>query len=190
MFFLLGGNAATWAGRIPAVKAGLHLSAGTLGLALLGPALGAVVAMPVTGAALASVAPRRIVQTGFLVVAVLLPVTTMARSSFGLFAVRAGWGIGNGMIDVGMNTEAAVVQDRLGRGVMSRFHGTYSIGALMGAGRGAVAATLDVSARLNFTVAAAIVAAGGAYAARAFRDQPASHANREPARRARRPQWS
>jgi hypothetical protein len=96
VFFLLGGNAATWAARIPAVKPQLHLSGGTLGLALPGPAVGAVPAMPATGGVLASVAPRRVVQTGLLVVAGLLPVTTLAGSSLELFAVLARWGRNKG----------------------------------------------------------------------------------------------
>ena len=44
-----------------------------------------------------------------------------------------GWGAGIGSVDVSMNTEAAVVQDQLGRRVMSAFHGSYSVGGLIGA---------------------------------------------------------
>jgi hypothetical protein len=96
VFFLLGGNAATWAARIRAVKTQLHLSAGTLGLAWLGPAVGAVLARPGTGGVLASVAPRRVVQTGFLVVAGLLPVIALAGSSLELFVVLGRWGRNKG----------------------------------------------------------------------------------------------
>jgi hypothetical protein len=42
-------------------------------------------------------------------------------------ACSAGWGAGLGVIDVGMNTGAAAVQNRLGRSVMSGF-------AVLGAG--------------------------------------------------------
>src|ERR1700722_10995265 len=52
-FILLAGAGGTWAARIPAIKAGLQLSPGILGLALLGPAIGSVLAMPATGALLA-----------------------------------------------------------------------------------------------------------------------------------------
>jgi MFS family permease len=73
---------------------------------------------------------------------------------------------------------------------MSRFHAAYSIGGLVGAGLGAVAATFGVSARVNFTVAAVIVAAGGVCAAQAFVGEPSPPAGRKPAVRTRRPQWS
>ena len=57
VFVMLGLAGGTWAARIPAIKDGLHLSPGVLGLALLGPALGSVLAMPAAGAALATVPP-------------------------------------------------------------------------------------------------------------------------------------
>ena len=45
LFFLNGVMLATWATRIPAVQAALHLSSGQLGIALLGMAIGAMIAM-------------------------------------------------------------------------------------------------------------------------------------------------
>src|SRR5208282_5841823 len=160
------------------------------GLALLGPAVGSVLAMPTTGALLASVAPRRVVQAGFVVVAGMLPVITLAGSTWQLFVVLAGWGMGIGMVDVGANTEASRVQDRLGRRVMSRFHAAYSVGGLVGAGLGAAAAATGLSARANFIVAAVVVAIGGVGAAQAFASQPTLTAATDPTVHLRRPQWS
>jgi hypothetical protein len=40
VFAVLGLSTGTWAARIPAIKAGLNLSPGILGLCPLGPALG------------------------------------------------------------------------------------------------------------------------------------------------------
>lgn len=189
-FFLLGGAAATWAARIPAVKAGLDLSAGTLGIALLGPAVGAVLAMPATGALLTAVAPRRMVQAGFVVVAGLLPVISLVDATWQLFLVLAGWGAGIGMVDVALNTEAARVQDREGRRIMSRFHAAYSVGGLVGAGLGAAAAASGTSAQVNFVVASVVVLIGGLCAAQVFAAQPSQASSTERHVTARRPQWS
>jgi MFS family permease len=190
VFTLLGGAEGTWAARIPAVKDGLHLSPGMLGLALLGPALGCVLAMPAVGAILASVAPRRVVQVGLVAVAGLLPVTTVATSTWQLFIVLTGWGAGIGAVDVGMNTEAAAVQDLLGRRVMSRFHAAYSVGGLAGAGLGSIAAATDVSARTTFIIAAVTILVVGLGGAQAFAAQPAHQVTGEQAPRSRRPRWS
>ena len=62
VLFLAGLDSRVWAARVPAVREHLGLSSGRLGLALLGPAVGAVVAMPATGFLLGHVAPRRIVR--------------------------------------------------------------------------------------------------------------------------------
>ena len=49
IFFLDGVGVASWVVRIPAVQARLGLTPGVLGIALLGSALGALVAMPLAG---------------------------------------------------------------------------------------------------------------------------------------------
>jgi predicted MFS family arabinose efflux permease len=190
VFFALGATAGMWAARIPVIKAGLHLSAGALGLVLLGPAIGSMLAMPATGAILASVAPRRIVQAGLVAVAAMLPLTTFAGSAWQLFAALAGWGAGIGTVDVAMNTEAAAVQEHLGRTTMSSFHAAYSVGGLAGAGTGAIAAAADMSARANFTIGSAIILAAGVASAQVFASRPAPPAAHHPHRRARWPAWS
>jgi MFS family permease len=193
VFVVLGASEGTWAARIPAIKADLHLSAGALGLALLGPALGCVLAMPATGAILASVAPRRLVQVGLLAVAGLLPLTTVAGSAWQLFIVLTGWGAGIGITDVAMNTEAAAVQDQLGRRVMSGFHAAYSVGGLAGAGLGAIAAATGLSARATFVIAAIAMAVIGLGSAQAFAVRPAHHvadAASGAGPKARWPKWS
>jgi MFS family permease len=189
-FGVLGATEGTWAARLPAVKASLHLSPGMLGLALLGPALGCVLAMPATGAILVSMAPRRVVQVGLLAVAGLLPVTMLATSTWQLFVVLTGWGAGIGIVDVGINTEAAAIQDQLGRRVMSGFHGAYSVGGLVGSGLGAVTAATGVTAEATFVIAAIAIAAVGLGAAEVFAGRPAHHAAGQRAPRPRSPQWS
>jgi MFS family permease len=173
VFFALGATAGVWAARIPAIKAGLHLSAGTLGLVLLGPAIGSILAMPATGAVLTVVAPRRVVQLGVLAIAVLQPLTTFAGSAFQLFAVLVGWGAGIGMVDVAMNIEAAAVQEHLGRTTMSSFHAAYSVGGLAGAGTGAVAAAAAMSDRANFMIGAVVILIAGVGSAQLFASRPA-----------------
>jgi len=49
MFFVNGALLANWVARIPAVQQRLGLSTGALGIALLGMAVGALAAFPVTG---------------------------------------------------------------------------------------------------------------------------------------------
>jgi MFS family permease len=190
VFLVLGMSEGTWAARIPAIKAGLHLSPGLLGLALLGPAVGCVFAMPASGAVLASVAPRRVSQAGLVLLVALLPVTTVADSTWQLFLVLMGWGAGIGTMDVSMNTEAAAVQDQLGRRVMSGFHGAYSVGGLAGSGLGAITAAAGISARTTFVIASVVIAVVGVAGTQAFAARPAHHEHDQHARGSRWPKWS
>jgi predicted MFS family arabinose efflux permease len=175
VFFAMGAISASWAARIPAVMGPLHLSAGVLGLALLGPAVGAVVAMPATGAVLARLAPRPVVMAGFFPLCGLLPLVTVAGNAWQLFLVLLGWGVAVGVIDVGMNVEATAVQERLGRRVMSRFHASYSLGGLAGAAVGAACASAGITAQAQLAVASCAVAVIGVAAAGRFQSHPLPH---------------
>jgi MFS family permease len=189
VFVVLGLSAGTWAARIPAIKAALHLSPGVLGLALLGPAAGSVLTMPLAGAIMATVPPRRVVQCALLLLAGMLPLTTVVSNPWQLFAVLAGWGAGLGVVDVGMNLEAAAVQDRLGRRTMSGFHAAFSVGGLAGAGLGGLAAASGVSARADFVLAGVVVLVAGGVSAQFFSAaRPVRHPAGERAGR-RVPRW-
>ena len=168
VFVVAGLSAGTWAARIPAIKAGLNLSPGVLGLCLLGPAVGSVLTMPLAGAIMATVPPRRVVQCALLLLAGMLPLTTVVSSPWQLFAVLAGWGAGLGVVDVGMNIEASAVQDRLGRRTMSGFHAAYSVGGLAGAGLGGIAAASGVSPRADFIIVGVVVLLAGGVSAQFF----------------------
>ena len=168
VFLLLGAISASWAARIPAIRAPLHLSTQALGFALLGPAAGAVLAMPITGAALVRVAPRKLVLVAFVPLAGVLPLVTVVGHVWQLFAVLFVWGSCVGIIDVAMNTEAVAVQDRIGRRVMSGFHASYSIGGLIGAAVGAGCAWGAVSVRTQLVVVSVVVLVVGIVAAADF----------------------
>ncbi|MCU4186158.1 MFS transporter [Acidiferrimicrobium sp. IK] len=168
VFFLLGGLAATWAARIPAVKGALHLSAGALGVALLGPAVGLVASTAPTGAALTRFRPRTVIAAGLAVYAISLPWAALAGSTAVLFVVLLAWGVGAGMVDVAMNTEAAALQGLAGRPIMSGLHASYSVGGLVGAGIGAAVAAANVAVGWHLVVASALTAAGGVVAVAAL----------------------
>ena len=191
VFGMVGLGVGTWAARIPAIKDGLHLSPGILGLALLGSAAGSVLTMPAAGAILATRPPRRVVQVGLLALGGLLPVTTFASSAWQLFLVLAGWGAGLGVVDVGINIEGAALQDRVGRSLMSGFHAGYSIGGLVGAGLGGIAAAAGMSARTDFFITGAVILLVGGISTQTFTARPKQqHAPGQRHRAARWPQWS
>jgi MFS family permease len=140
-FFAIDGFAfASWAVRIPAVKAATHASPPALGLALLGLSGGAVATMTISGALCRrfGAAPMTVASGVLLSLAVLLP--PLARSAVWLGLALAVFGIGYGCLNVSMNSLAVDVVAALRRPVMPSFHAAWSLGGLAGAALGGLIA--------------------------------------------------
>ena len=132
-FFVLAGLCfSAWAVRIPDVKATLRLDDATLGLALLGTAAGSVVAMTASGWTIARFGSHRVTLTAALLTCATLVLPALAPSATLLFVALFVFGAAYGALDVAMNAQAAVVEERWGSPIMSSFHGTFSAGALIG----------------------------------------------------------
>jgi fucose permease len=80
----------------------------------------------------------------------------------------AAIGYGSGLTDVAMNVEAALVERRLGRTIMPRFHAAWSLGTVTGAGLGAASAHAGFPVLAHLTLVAALVLAGTLIAVRSF----------------------
>ena len=140
-FFAMDGFVfASWAVRIPAVKAAVGASPATLGIALLGVSAGAIATMALTGALCRRFGSARLVVVGavWLSLALLLP--ALARSAVALGLGLAVFGIGYGGLNVAMNSLAVDLVAVLRRPVMPSFHAAWSLGGLAGAALGGLAA--------------------------------------------------
>jgi len=144
--FALNGFAfAGWAARLPTVRDALGLRPEQLGLLLIVGAGGALVAMPLSGLAVQWLGTRRTILVfaavngvGLLVAAVGVGLGQVWFVAAALIAV----GMGTGVWDAAMNIEGAAVEQALGRAIMPRFHAGFSLGTMLGAGVGALAAHL------------------------------------------------
>jgi MFS family permease len=167
VFFLNGIILANWVVRIPAVSDGLSLSKGTLGLALLGIAVGALLSMPLVGGLVARLGSRPVVGATALLLALAVALPALAPGLPVLVVALVALGAANGALDVSMNAHAVAVEERYGRPIMSSFHAAFSFGGLAGAVIGGLVASLGVGAapHLLGVAALAAVAAVAAYGA-------------------------
>jgi MFS family permease len=151
---------ASWASRIPQVKAHLHLDPSQLGFLLLSLAAGSVISLPLAGPIVARFGSRRTVMaTGVLGGLGLIIVAFGYR--VGVAPVVAGlfcWGVASGTWDVAMNVQGAVVERLLGRSIMPRFHAGFSMGTVVAALGGAAMVALGVSVTVHLAVVGVIVA--------------------------------
>jgi predicted MFS family arabinose efflux permease len=138
IFLANGAIVGTWAAHIPLVAGRHAIGHATLGVALLAMALGALLAMPLSGAAIARFGSARVTRIATLacLAAFALPLT--APDVILLMAGLFVFGAANGAMDVAMNAHGVAVERRLDRAVMSSFHGMWSLGGLSGAGLAAL----------------------------------------------------
>jgi MFS family permease len=144
---------ATWAVRIPAVKAATGASPAELGVALLGVSSGAIATMALSGMLCRRFGAVRVLLVGsaWLSLALLLP--ALARSAVALGLALVVFGIGYGCVNVAANTVAVDVVAVLRRPVMPSFHAAWSLGGLTGAAVGGLLAP-HLSPLPHFVIAA------------------------------------
>ena len=161
-FIVNGFDFASWASRIPQVRAELRLTPGELGLVLLCIAIGSAVATPASGMIITRLGDRATTALMALIAAAGLAVVAVGVR-FGVAPVVAGllaYGFGTGSWDVAMNVQGAAVEQAMGRVIMPRFHAGWSMGTVAGAGLGAalIAAHVPVLPHLlAVAVATAVV---------------------------------
>ena len=139
LFLMHGGLVGAWAPHIPLAKAAVGVGPGAFGWLLLVMALGGVVAMPLAGAAINRYGSAGVARVTGLAMALGLMLPTGADTALGLAGGLFVFGAALGALDVAMNAHGIAVETRLGRAVMSSFHGWYSVGAAAGAALGGAA---------------------------------------------------
>jgi MFS family permease len=151
---------ASWASRIPQVKARLDLDPSQLGFVLLSLAAGSVISLPLAGPIVARFGSRRTVMATGVLGGVGLVVVAFGYR-VGVVPVVAGlfcWGVASGTWDVAMNVQGAVVERLLGRSIMPRFHAGFSLGTVVAALGGAAMVALGISVTVHLAIVGVIVA--------------------------------
>ncbi len=157
IFCLNGLALANWIARIPDIKQQLGLNDQLLGLVLFFAAGGALLAQPTVGWLISRVGSRR--MTTLMVVAFCLSVILpgLAADVPTLMGALFILGACNGGLDVAMNAQAALVEQRYDRPIMSSFHGLWSIGGLLGAALGGLLATWGVAVGVHLFGVALVI---------------------------------
>jgi fucose permease len=175
--FLVSGCAfATWASRIPQVKERFDLDASQLGLLLLAPSVGALIALPLSGPIVTRFGSRRTVAA-MSVLAGTGIVLTAGGYEIGVAPVALAlfvFGVALSTWDVAMNVQGAIVERRLGRSIMPRFHAAFSLGTVAGALCGTAMVALDVAVSVHLLVVGLAVALIVPVAAQRFADDHAT----------------
>jgi MFS family permease len=161
---------ASWASRIPQVRAQLHVSPGVLGLILLCAAVGSAVAIPLAGIVIVRMGEAVTVTVTALIAAAGLAVVAVGYRH-GIPPVAAGLfllGFGTGSWDVAMNVQGATIERAVGRAIMPKFHAGWSVGTVAGAGLGTALVALHVPVTAHLLAVAVLTAVAVPAATRSF----------------------
>jgi predicted MFS family arabinose efflux permease len=159
VFAVSGALLGTWVSRLPATRDRLHASPAELGLVLLAPGLGSLVSMPSTGWLCRRLGSRTAVAITALPCCAALFVLALVPSLWTLGAALFVWGLCYGAWDVSMNVQGSAVEQRAGRAWMPRYHACWSVGGIIGAALGALAARTGMPVPVHFGVFALVGAA-------------------------------
>ena len=157
IFAVHGAVTGTFAARLPWLADHVGVSAGGLGLALLMPGLGALLAMPLSGRLVHRYNLRTLVRLLILLWCAALILPALPTSLALLCVVLVLYGAAAGVADVAMNAQAVVIEQGYGRSVMSSFHGFWSVGGLAGSAVAVLAARAGLDARVHFIAAAVVL---------------------------------
>ncbi|MFG2941920.1 MFS transporter [Streptomyces sp. NPDC048282] len=157
LFCSLGFQYATWAARIPAIKADLGLTAAEVGVLLMAAGIGAVASFPLVPVLMRRQGSARLALLSALCLALLLPALALAPDYPVALLVMVADGVCVGCLNVAMNAQGTALETRYERTTMAKLHATFSAGSLLAAllASGMNAATSSVTA--HFGVAAAVL---------------------------------
>ena len=154
VFALFGLIMGSWAGRIPALAAGVNVSHAALSMVLVCGGLGAVLSYPVSSFMMGRFGARKtILLAGLALLSVLVSIG-MAPTVPRLMMSVLMLGVTASIFDVAMNSAAARREKVSGKSEMSRLHGLCCAGGLVGATLGSLMASLKIAPATHFLMLA------------------------------------
>ncbi|TWP35569.1 MFS transporter [Leekyejoonella antrihumi] len=133
-FVANGAAVGVMGGLIPTLTLRMHTNAQGIGLLLVCYGVSAIVGINIGGRVSDARGATRPIQAGLVVMAVGTVLVSFATSLPTGLLLGLVYGLGNGLTDVSMNAMAVQVEQARPRPLMSRFHASFSIGTLGGAG--------------------------------------------------------
>ncbi|MFD3486093.1 MFS transporter [Streptomyces sp. NPDC058665] len=146
LFSSLGFQYATWASRIPAFKADLHLTSAEVGFFLMAAGVGAAVSFPLVAYLMRRLGSQRLALLSALGLTLMLLALSVAPNYPVALLVMGVDGVLVGCLNTAMNAQGAALETTYGRNTMAKLHATFSAGsfaaALLASGMNAVTSSV------------------------------------------------
>ena len=155
-FFIAGLTFSTWASRIPAIQAKLHLSDAGLGAVLFALPAGLMTSLPISGWLVSTHGSRPMMIIGSVFYPLILLLLASSTSVVELVLSLFSFGIMGNLINIAMNTQAVGVETLYGRSVMASFHGLWSLAGFTGAVIGTFFVSKGFPPLIHFSIVSAV----------------------------------
>ena len=173
--------------RFPEIVAELGLSKSDFGQAVAAASVGALVAGLAASWLISRLTSAKVASLGMLVVALALLGAGLARSWLDLAVCLLVVGGTDSIVDVAQNAHGLRVQRRWGASIVTSFHASWSLGAVLGAamGQAIAGAGVGLGTHMVLTAVVLLVLSAGALLAGWFlpghdRDERTTDQNKEP----------
>ena len=166
LFFVNGVVVGSWLPRLPELRDRLGIDLSTLGLTLALGGLGSLIGSSLSGLVVGRFGARRTAVISGAAVYLVLPLIAVAPVALVLALVLAIIGFIDAQADVGMNAVGVRVEEAVGRSVMTRLHGLWSLGTLIGSGFSALAVLVGIDLGTQLLIVSVIGLGTALYAAR------------------------
>ncbi|MCR6721235.1 MAG: MFS transporter [Chitinophagaceae bacterium] len=162
-FFCSGLCFASWASRIPDIKAHLGLTHAQLGMILFALPAGQLVTMPFSGRLVTRFGSRQVIRIAIFFYAISLTNIGLANTEFQLALALFTFGVCGNLCNISANTQAIRAEQLYGRPIMTSFHGVWSVAGFTGALVGLLMSGMQFSPYTHFWIVASVVIAGAVF---------------------------
>ena len=171
-FFLFAVSMGAMLSRLPDLQESLQVDKSELGLTLIGAAIGALVSLTFSSPLIARFGARKTAFLTVLGTSALLALVPWAGSAPLVFAILFCEGLLAGALEINLNVEIDRVEARLGKGVMNRAHGFWSLGFFVTALVSAALRQAEVSVHMHLGLTFAFVLVVGTIAISGMQNAP------------------
>lgn len=148
---------ASWASRIPIIKANLQLTEAELGTILLMLPIGQLMTMPLSGKLVSKYGSHRIMPFGAFFYLLVLCSISFASNAWHLGGALLLFGIVGNICNISVNTQGVLAERVYQKSIMSSFHGAWSIAGFTGALIGLATLNLNISTSIHFYIVSGLL---------------------------------
>jgi predicted MFS family arabinose efflux permease len=164
IFFVNGMVFSNWVPRISEVRDRLGVSNSGLGISLLGGGLGGFLGSLLVARVVRKLRSKTVVVVATVVLAGLIPLIAVVPNALALLLLLTTAGFADVQNDVAFNAQGVMIQSRVGKPIMQRLHGIWSLGMVTGGATGLAMSALDVGLGIHLMAVSLVMLTAVAWA--------------------------